>query len=192
MRDTLGSLSLALSCALAGCGTAGQDPAEATLLEGRAPTASVQSDALEALDASSRAVVQRTPFPVLLLPARWAPQVMGQEGQRWIAQAAHQDGLHVSLHGSDVSHPDLRDEEVANLATPTTLVRGVPAWVTLNEQIRSVAWNEGRVAWSLEVECDRPFDDARCTEDRFVRTLAETLEAIEPQAPSPSAAGGAR
>lgn len=169
---------------LAGCGSSEPDPAEAHLVQGSAerPAARAPGAAAAALDAESRAALARVPFRVLLLPARWAPRVMSVEGQRWVAQAAHEDGVHLSLHGTDVAHPDLRDDEVANLPTPTTLVRGVPAWITLNEQVRSAAWNEGAVAWSLEVECERPFEDARCTEEEFVRTLAEALEPVDPQA----------
>jgi len=184
-----------LAVVLVGCGTAASDPAQASLAEPRStspsrseasPSTAVPA-AVGRLDAESRAALERAAFPVLLFPARWTSQVMSIEGQRWVAVAAHDDGLHVSLHGSDVAHPDLREDEVANIPTPTTLVRGSPAWITLNEQIRSAAWHEGAVAWSLEVECDRPFEDTRCTEDEFVRALAETLESVDPQV-----LGGAR
>ena len=185
-------VSLAL---LGGCATTASDPAQASLAEpGSSSRAqregSTRTDlpaTLRRLDADSRAALERAAFPVLLFPARWTSQVMSIEGQRWVAVAAHDDGVHVSLHGSDVAHPDLRDDEVANLPTPTTMVRGSPAWITLNEQIRSAAWHEGAVAWSLEVECDRPFEDTRCTEVEFVLALAQTLESVDPQT-----LGGAR
>lgn len=183
-----------LALALGACGTASREPAQTALTE---PTARSEESARGAsspavvsrLDAESRAALERAAFPVLLFPARWTSQVMSMDGQRWVAVAAHDDGLHVSLHGSDVAHPDLRDDEVADLPTPTTLVRGTPAWITLNEQIRSAAWHEGSVAWSLEVECDRPFEDSRCTEEDFVRALAETLVVVDPRT---LGAGGAR
>jgi hypothetical protein len=193
-NDTRALLVSAL--VLSACGSAEPDATEAHLVQGSAerPAARAPGAALGAtlggLDAESREALARVPFPVLLLPARWSPRVMSVEGQRWVAESAHQDGVHLALHGTDVAHPDLRDEEVANVPTPTTLVRGVPAWITLNEQVRSAAWNEGAVAWSLEVECERPFEDTRCTEDEFVRTLAEALEVVDPQALA--GAGGAR
>ncbi|GAB4210835.1 MAG: hypothetical protein OHK0013_31950 [Sandaracinaceae bacterium] len=172
-----------------GCGSAGQDAAEATLLASSDPQPAARAAApRDDLDAESRAALARVPFRVLLLPARWSPRVMSTEGQRWVAQTAHADGIHLSLHGTDVEHPDLRDGEVENLPVPSTLVRGVPAWVTLNEQIRAVSFHDGAVAWSLEVECDRPLDDTRCTEPGFALDLAEQLEAVEPQ----TAGGGAR
>jgi len=187
--------AVATLAVLSGCGTAASDPAQASLAEPRS-TSRAQTEGstsasvpatVERLDSDSRAALARAAFPVLLFPARWTSQVMSIEGQRWVAVAAHDDGLHVSLHGSDVAHPDLREDEVANLPTPTTLVRGTPAWITLNEQIRSAAWHEGAVAWSLEVECDRPFEDTRCTQEEFVLALAETLESVDPQT-----LGGAR
>jgi hypothetical protein len=174
-----------------GCGSAGQDAAEATLLVGDDPaprTTPRASPLREDLDADSRAALARVPFRVLLLPARWSPRVMSMEGQRWVAQTAHADGIHLSLHGTDVEHPDLREGEVENLPAPSTLVRGSPAWVTLNEQIRAISFHDGAVAWSLEVECDRPLDDTRCTEPGFALALAEQLEAVDPQA----SGGGAR
>ncbi|MBN8614438.1 MAG: hypothetical protein J0L92_27805 [Deltaproteobacteria bacterium] len=169
-----------------GCGTAvGAEPALLESSEEREAPAT--SSLVTALDDGSREALARAGFPVLLFPARYRSQVITAEGEPWAAVNATDDGLHLSLHGSARAHSVLSEEEVANLPTPRTLVRGGPAWVTLNEQIRSVAWHEGAIAWSLEVECDRPFDDTRCTEEDFVLRLAESLERVDPQS-----AGGAR
>jgi hypothetical protein len=192
-RTTLG-LGFAASVAISACGST-SDATESALLEDRrveaspTPSATASSEAARQLDARSREALARAPFPVLLFPARLQSQVITAEGEPWAAVTATDDGLHLSLHGTDREHPVLRDEEVATLPSPTTFVRGGPAWVTLNEQIRSAAWHEGAVAWSLEVECDRPMDDPRCTEADFVLRLAETLERVEPTS---LAAGGAR
>lgn len=171
------------------CGTAaGTEPA---LLESHDEReAPPTSRLVTALDPGSREALARASFPVLLFPARYRSQVITAEGEPWAAVNTTDDGVHLSLHGTSREHPVLRDEEVANLPTPTTLVRGSPAWVTLNEQIRSAAWHEGAIAWSLEVECDRPFEDTRCTEEDFVLRLAESLERVDPQ--TASREGGAR
>lgn len=190
----LGPLALAASIALSACGST-SDATESALLEDRSvearptPTVAPSSEAARRLDAPSREALARAPFPVLLFPARLQSQVITAEGEPWAAVTTTDEGLHLSLHGTDREHPVLRDEEVATLPSPTTFVRGGPAWVTLNEQIRSIAWHEGAVAWSLEVECDRPMDDPRCTEEDFVLRLAETLELVEPAS---LGAGGAR
>jgi hypothetical protein len=169
-----------------GCGSAaGSEP---TLLEAHDEREAPRTSSLvTSLDATSHEALARASFPVLLFPARYRSQVITAEGEPWAAVNTTDDGLHLSLHGTSREHPVLSDEEVANLPTPRTLVRGGPAWVTLNEQIRSVAWHEGAIAWSLEVECARPFDDTRCTEEDFVLRLAESLERVDPQS-----AGGAR
>jgi hypothetical protein len=182
---SLVDVALAASMMLSACGST-MDAAEGSLLEERSvearatPTGTTSSEAARQLDARSREALARAPFPVLLFPARLRSQVMTAEGEPWAAVTATDDGLHLSLHGTDREHPVLRDEEVATLPSPSTMVRGGPAWVTLNEQIRSVAWHEGAVAWSLEVECDRPMDDPRCTEEELVLRLAEALERVEP------------
>ncbi len=173
------AVSAGIVLALAGCGTAaGTEPALLESHEERAASSSL----VTALDGTSREALARASFPVLLFPARYRSQVITAEGEPWAAVNARDDGLHLSLHGTSREHPVLRDEEVANLPTPSTLVRGSPAWITLNEQIRSAAWHEGAIAWSLEVECDRPFEDTRCTEEDFVLRLAESLELVDPQA----------
>ncbi|MBX7196888.1 MAG: hypothetical protein K1X94_32865 [Sandaracinaceae bacterium] len=174
-------LLVASLLALSGCGST-EDAAESALLEGHARSQpQPRSIALEALDGPSREALARAAFPVLLFPSPHVSTVLSQEGEPWVAVSTASDGVHLSLHGTSLEHPVLRDEEVANLPTPTTFVRGVPAWLTLNEQIRSAAWHEGAIAWTLEVECDRPMDDTRCTAEDYVMRLAETLELVDPR-----------
>lgn len=177
-------LLLASLFALWACGGT-EDAAESALLE--RPTQSQparqarRSSVVTDLDAPSREALARAAFPVLLFPSPHHSQVLSQEGEPWVAVSTASDGVHLSLHGTSREHPVLRDEEVANLPTPTTFVRGAPAWLTLNEQIRSAAWHEGAIAWTLEVECDRPMDDTRCTAEDYVMRLAETLELVDPR-----------
>lgn len=173
-----GLASLALGTVL-GCGTRAGSSNEATLLEGRSNSSA--ASVLEVLDGESRSALARAPFAVLVFPQPWRSTVMsGAEGERWVAVRAEGDGVRLSLHGTDVAHADLSEEEVARIPTPSTRVRGGPAWLTLNEQIRSVAFHEGPVAWSLEVECDRPFEDPRCTGTEFALALAESLVTVQP------------
>ena len=111
----------------------------------------------------------------LELPAPYAEVAVRTAGEHFRASSARRDGLTISLHATDLSHPVLTDDELGRLPPATHEVRGVPARVLSNEGIRSVAWAEGGLDYALEVECARPLDDARCTEDAFVLELAASL-----------------
>jgi len=92
--------------------------------------------------------------------------------EHWVAVSARDGERTLSIHSTDVSHPAAGNEP----APPRSArVRGRPATVTENEGIRSIAWEEDDVAYSLDVECARPHEDEACTGEAYVRELAEAL-----------------
>lgn len=172
------------SVLLAACGTPDAAPAPAApaeLLPGPTvpgPSPERPDVGLEdALSPEARAELARAPFPMLLLPREYAAATRITTGERWAALAWRDDALTISLHATDHARPVVSDDEVVTAPPPDDSVRGEPARVMLNEQIRSVAWIEDGVAYALEVECARPMDDARCTEPDFALALAERLVA---------------
>lgn len=135
-----------------------------------------QETAFDAMTPASREVVRAASVRFLLLPAPYARAAIATSGPRWSALSASDGSLTVSLHGTDLTHDaHLGLDEVAR-AAPTETVRGAAARVLENEGIRSVAWTERGVDWSLEVECYQPDTDPRCTQDAFVLDLAAQLE----------------
>lgn len=187
-------LAGSVACCLAACGsepapgtrTAPLETAAAEATAGPTPTvtppAAAPPDAIALLAPEARAALAASPVPMLVLPAdraRATTVLTGERsaGERWAALHFRDEALTISLHATDVSHPVVGDDEVAHLPPPPDTVRGRPARVLFNEQIRSVAWEEGPVSYALEVECARPFDDTRCTEPDFVLELADALVA---------------
>ncbi len=168
-RAVIGSMVasvLVLACA----GPAASDPGPAAL------TAPAQGGALAAMTPEARDVVGSASVPFLLLPPPYAEVAVATSGPRWSALSARAGELTVSLHGSDLAHDAQLTLAEVQRAEPTASVRGARARVLVNEGIRSVAWNERGVDWSLEVECFHPDTDARCSEDAFLLDLASRLE----------------
>ena len=97
------------------------------------------------------------------------------EGPRFRALSLRRGERTLSLHSSDLVHAEAPEGDLPSVE-PTDVVRGRPAYATVNEGIRSVAWEEGGAYHALEVECFRPFEDPHCTEPEFILDLAERLE----------------
>jgi hypothetical protein len=171
LRAPLFSLLLALTA----CG--GTDPTPAR--ESRAELGSEHTAALEGLSAEARQTVLGSSVRPLLLPREHAAASLITAGPRWVAISARGEGITLSLHATDHHHSVVGDEELAQVPPPSATVRGEAARVTSNEGIRSVAWMEQGVAYALEVECERPFEDTRCTEDAFLLELADRLVSLE-------------
>jgi hypothetical protein len=154
----------------------GGDAPEATAPEATSPTAPAALPAAVAqLAPESRAALAAAPVAMLVLPAEYAAGSTVMTGEAWAALSYRDDALTISLHATSRAHPVIDDDEVLEVPPPEHTVRGEPARVTINEAIRSVAWQEGGVAYALEVECARPMDDVRCTESEFVLALADEL-----------------
>ncbi len=180
--------ALVLGLFVVGCetGAAVEAPVEEARLEEAAqaevprsrpgePATAAPSAALTLLSPDSRGALEAAPVPMLLLPAEHAPSSIVTSGEHWAALSARSSDLTLSLHATDVAHPVVTDDERVQLPPPEASVRGEPARVTINEQIRSVTWNEGVVSYVLEVECAQPFEDRRCTEPDFALELAQRL-----------------
>lgn len=81
-------------------------------------------------------------------------------------------GVTVSVSATRVSH---RYADVPEVKGPERVRGGKPAFVTQNELIWSVTWFEHGISYVVEVECARPSEDARCADDKFVRSVVEDL-----------------
>lgn len=181
------SLVLAMSSLAVGCGGDPDAIPRAAPLEQAAPAAPAPSPtapapdaispAITQLPAVSRAALDSSPVPMLVPPASYAPRTIVTSGEQWAAFSYHDGELTISLHATGRSHPVIGDEELLEIPPADQSVRGEPARMTVNELIRSVAWEENGVAYALEVECARPEHDPRCTEPEFLFDLAETLVA---------------
>jgi hypothetical protein len=135
------------------------------------PAESIDTVALAALSEQARGVIATSPVPAFVVAegALLASAVVMAKS-RWYAVSARADGVVVSLHASRAAHryPHLPRAEGKQS------VRGLPAFVTQNEQIWSAAWIEGGVAYSLELECVS-LPDARCADDAHLMSLAARL-----------------
>lgn len=178
MVPTRNTLVAALALALGACAA---EPASSSssLDEAVAPAQRslplASHPAVAALNVQSRTALERSPVPMLVLPASYANGTLVMTGERWTALSYRDDQLTISLHVTNYWHEQLEDGEQLYQPTPQTTVRGQPAYQTVNEAIRSLAWNEGESAYALEVECAAPETDTRCTESEFIATLAESL-----------------
>ncbi|UJR79542.1 hypothetical protein [Sandaracinus amylolyticus] len=131
--------------------------------------------AVATLPAGSREELARSPLPMLVLPAAYAARSTVMAGERWCAISYRDEEIAIALEGSNRGHAQLSPEELQGLPAPRASVRGQPARETINEGIRSLAWMEGDVAYSIEIECSRPSSDTRCTESAFLSELASGL-----------------
>jgi hypothetical protein len=100
-------------------------------------------------------------------------------GEHFYAVSLRRGEVTLSIHATDVVHPAPPGANVP--PPPPDHIRGVPARILVNEGIRSITWDDAGVSYVLEVECYRPFEDQRCTEDAFIRATAESLVMVEPQ-----------
>lgn len=177
---------------LVACGTDGAPPVTSA-----AGSLSRSQAAFAEMSAASRDVVSHARVPFLLLPRPWSSVAIATSGPRWSALSARDAAITISLHGTDATHHTLDPHETRRAtarpqqgAAPRPTVRGVPALVTENEGIRSVAWTEGGVYWALEVECVNHERDTRCTDDAFILDVATRLEPA-PTSRSAATAGAA-
>lgn len=124
---------------------------------------------------SSRAAVDATTVP-LLLPddLALAATALVTSGERWVAASIPQGDHTIAIHATREAMAPPADAPVHR-----DRLRGVPATVSSNEGVRVATWMEGGVAYIIDVECSRPSEDPRCTQEGFVRALAERLVRVE-------------
>jgi hypothetical protein len=138
----------------------------------------VDADALARLSPKARSAVKTSHLPVLVPRtadvAERTELVVRDNFYAANARVKESDtsGLTINVSATRVTH---RYGNIPSVLG-TDRVRGDrPAWVTQNEAIWSVTWVENGLSYVVEVECDRPGDDARCKDASFVRGLAEDL-----------------
>jgi len=154
---------------LAACASDRTGASEAPLTVPESPAAPVA-----ALDAPSRAALANAPTErVLLFPAGYLSDAVVTSGPHFFAVSARHEDLTLSLHATDVVHGALPADVV--IPEAPFEVRGAPARESMNDGIRGVTWTEAGMTYDLEVECFEALTDARCTEDAFLRDLAEQL-----------------
>lgn len=141
---------------------------------GMAPSARARA-LRDVMRPASRAAVDATTVP-LLLPddLSLAATAVVTSGERWVAASIAQGDHTIAIHAT-------RETMAPPQAPPAhrSRLRGVPATVSANEGVRVATWMEGGVAYMIDVECTRPAEDARCTQEGFVRALAERLVRVE-------------
>jgi len=126
--------------------------------------ATIDQAARERLPTAARAAVDRSPVPVLVPgdPA-WLASVAvftGAPDGAGYALAAHHGELGLALHASrsatlvpGVGHSRGKHR-----------LRGVDGFISANDGIRTAAWIEHGVAYSLDLECHDP-DGPGCSDD---------------------------
>jgi hypothetical protein len=128
----------------------------------------------EPLGLRANELASHTDTPLLFLPARYMERAVLTAERPWYAASYRDEQLTIFLSGTVafVEPPeDLTQEDMV----PNATARGFGAWDTMNEGIRSLAWQEMGAAYTLEVECASMLD-RRCTDEGFLRELAAELE----------------
>ncbi len=132
----------------------------------------IEQSVVSRLSEASRRAVKRAPVPALVVDdSALLLDATVMSKPNWYAVSMRADGIVVSLHATRISH---RYTHIAPLTPTGPMVRGQRSWVTQNESIWSVAWNENGADYSLEVECAEA-TDSRCTSDGYVLELASRL-----------------
>lgn len=130
---------------------------------------SLSSDGTRA-PAEVDALLARAPVPVLA-PRRLVLQKPTlRVGREYFALAGRDDGVTVHTQGTRAA---TKHDEIPPLAG-TTAMRGTKGFVTVNEGIRTAAWLEGSVAYSVDVECSKA-TDARCQDDTYLLAFVNQL-----------------
>lgn len=90
-------------------------------------------------------------------------------GDLWYGADMNADGIHVFVHGSRGAFPidlKLSAEQRENIQNFT---------IYRSHEIVTLTFQMYGAAYRIDVECDKPTNDARCNQDAFVTQMAETL-----------------
>jgi Flp pilus assembly protein TadG len=135
----------------------------------------VNETALATMPIDAQAQVNAAPVPVL---APIEPSLLKQAevttGNGYYSLSSRGEGIAIVIQGSPLQ-PNTATLATAPVATRAAGPRRV--FTTLNEGIRSASWVEGRVAYSLDVECSRP-SDPRCAGEDYVLGLVAKLAMV--------------
>jgi hypothetical protein len=61
----------------------------------------------------------------------------------------------------------------------------LPYRISRTHQIVTLSFSRFGVGYTIDVECARPMEDTRCTEDGYVKKLYESLAVLESQGGAP-------
>lgn len=121
-------------------------------------------------DGEVRALVARSPVPVLApKDLTLVSTTLVVEGE-YFALAGHIDGATVALQGTRAAH---RHEGIEPAAGDRVL-RATKGFVSVNEGIRTASWVENGAAYSVDVEC-ADARDVRCQSDDFLLSVVTQL-----------------
>ncbi|MCO4763046.1 MAG: hypothetical protein KC502_16130 [Myxococcales bacterium] len=133
------------------------------------------------LSATQRTAIARTQVPVLL-PAddRLAQTAFLTSEQDWFVASIEDRDVVITIEGNRTARvaPEIRRAFAGyNVGT-----RAAPR-IGHNELIIEAAWLEDGIAWSVEVDCQQPDTNPRCTDPAFVRGLVKGLRDYSGAAP---------
>ncbi len=132
--------------------------------------AAIDHAARERLAPEARAAVDRSPVPVLV-PAdpAWLASVAVFPSDGGYALAAHDGAFGLTLQASRIA------TLIAGVghSRGNRRLRGLDGFISANDGIRTAAWIEHGVAYSLDLECRDP-DGPGC-DDAALRTAVEGL-----------------
>lgn len=120
------------------------------------------------LDVDQRETLRRAEVPVLLPDNQMLLESATYTAQSdWYAAAMEGDGVSVYVSGTRLEfvHPSI-DERQVDADEPR---------VTQNELIMTLSLKRWGAAYVVEVECDRPSEDARCEDEGYVREIGRSL-----------------
>jgi hypothetical protein len=133
------------------------------------PSLDSQWLAAEALD-----ILDGSPVPALL-PGR--PELLESatitRGEHWYAASLDGEGHDVYVSGTRLSVKSATIDSEELPERPEGEVR-----LTRNEAIVSAAFEAFGASYVVEVECARPMDDPRCTEDDYAQGLVDDLGVV--------------
>ncbi len=165
------------------------DPAEANELErvaksnwNIAPTSQVEEIdwaaangytriALDELPTTEQEKVGQAALPVMLpRQAEVLETTILTLGENWYAASLKDNGASLHIRGTRVSY-----DFDGDVWTPEERAMGDDYTLTRTHQIVSVSFASFGAAYTIDVECSRPMDDVRCTEDEYALNLANEL-----------------
>lgn len=128
-----------------------------------------QADAVDVdLGAAQRETLQRAQVPVLL-PAdqRLIDSATFTSRNDWYAAGMEGDGVSVYVSGTrrEFVHPSI-DARQIDASEPR---------VTRNELIMTLSFKRWGAAYTVEVECARPSEDARCQNEDYIREVGRSM-----------------
>lgn len=126
---------------------------------------------LATLPESERSKISEIPLPVMLPDD---PEILETaiitRGDNWYAASLKGDGVSLHVRGTRVSFDF--EEDVWSKAEKSI---GDNYTLTRTHQIVTVAFGSFGAAYTVDVECSKPMDDIRCTDDAYALDLANDL-----------------